>query len=97
MTGTPKTTSLFSPSPVSWLSFQEFSGREFWDWFLESSNIIFRYPKGLPRDAIKVGDELLKFLVGKGEHIAKPADVERIAQQTLVRGKYKMQDAETKS
>jgi general secretion pathway protein A len=64
---------------------------------MDSFNIIFRYSKGLPRDAIKVGDELLKFLVGKGERKAKPADVERVAQQTLLRGKYKMQDAETKS
>ena len=29
---------------------------------MDSFNIIFRYSKGLPRDAIKVGDELLKFL-----------------------------------
>jgi general secretion pathway protein A len=64
---------------------------------MESFNIIFRYSKGLPRDAIKVGDELLKFLVGQGERKAKPADVERIAQQTLLRGKYKMQDADNKS
>jgi type II secretory pathway predicted ATPase ExeA len=64
---------------------------------MDSFNIIFRYSKGLPRDAIKVGDELLKFLVGKGERKVKPADVERVAQQTLLRGKYKIQDAETKS
>jgi type II secretory pathway predicted ATPase ExeA len=64
---------------------------------MDSFNIIFRYSKGLPRDAIKVGDELLKFLVGKGEKKAKPADVEMIAQQTLLRGKYKMQNAENKS
>jgi general secretion pathway protein A len=62
---------------------------------MESFNTIFRYSKGLPRDAIKVGDELLKFLVGKGEQKANPADVERIAQLTLLRGKYKVQDAET--
>jgi general secretion pathway protein A len=60
---------------------------------MDSFNIIFRYSKGLPRDAIKVGDELLKFLVGKGERIAKPADVEMVAQQTLLRGKYKIQDS----
>jgi hypothetical protein len=34
---------------------------------IDSFNIIFRYSKGLPRDAIKVGDELLKFLAGKEE------------------------------
>jgi type II secretory pathway predicted ATPase ExeA len=60
---------------------------------MDSFNIIFRYSKGLPRDAIKVGDELLKFLVGKGERKAKPADVEMVAQQTLLRGKYKIQDS----
>jgi hypothetical protein len=64
---------------------------------MESFNIIFRYSKWLPRDAIKVGDELLKYLVGQGERKAKPADVERIAQQTLLRGKYKIQVAESKS
>jgi general secretion pathway protein A len=63
----------------------------------ESFNIIFRYSKGLPRDAIKVGDELLKFLVGKGERKAKAADVDTVAQQTLKKGKYKMQDTENKS
>jgi type II secretory pathway predicted ATPase ExeA len=64
---------------------------------LDSFNIIFRYSKGLPRDAIKVGDELLKFLVGKGERKAKAADVEIVAQNTLKKGKYKMQDSENKS
>jgi general secretion pathway protein A len=64
---------------------------------MESFDIIFRYSKGLPRDAIKVGDELLKFLVGKGEKKAKPADVEMVAQQTLKKGKYKGQDRERKS
>ncbi len=61
---------------------------------MESFNIIFRYSKGLPRDAIKVGDELLKFLVGTGERKAKPADVEVVARNTLKKGKYKMQDTE---
>jgi hypothetical protein len=64
---------------------------------MESFNIIFRYSKGLPRDAIKVGDELLKYLVGKDERKAKPADVETVARNTLKKGKYKMQEAETKS
>jgi general secretion pathway protein A len=64
---------------------------------MESFNIIFRYSKGLPRDAIKVGDELLKYLVGKGEKKAKAADVDTVAQQTLKKGKYKMQDSENKS
>jgi general secretion pathway protein A len=64
---------------------------------IESFNIIFRYSKGLPRDAIKVGDELLKFLVGKGERKAKPADVELVAHNTLKKGKYKAQAAENKA
>jgi hypothetical protein len=63
---------------------------------MESFNIIFRYSKGLLRDAIKVGDELLKFLVGKGERKAKAADVEMVAQQTLKRKKYKTRDSENK-
>jgi type II secretory pathway predicted ATPase ExeA len=61
---------------------------------MDSFNIIFRYSKGLPRDAIKVGDELLKFLVGTGERKAKPADVEVVARNTLKKGKYKAQDTE---
>jgi general secretion pathway protein A len=69
----------------------------FADGDMESFNIIFRYSKGLPRDAIKVGDELLKFLVGTGERKAKPADVEAVAQNTLKKGKYKIQDTEQKS
>jgi general secretion pathway protein A len=64
---------------------------------MESFNIIFRFSKGLPRDAIKVGDELLKFLVGTGERKAKPADVEVVARNTLKKGKYKTQDSENKS
>jgi type II secretory pathway predicted ATPase ExeA len=60
----------------------------------ESFDIIFRYSKGLPRDAIKVGDELLKYLVGKGERKAKAADVEVVARNTLKKGKYKPQDSE---
>src|SRR5918998_1677646 len=61
---------------------------------VDSFNIIFRYSKGLPRDAIKVGDELLKFLVGTGERKAKPADVEVVARNTLKKGKYKIQITE---
>jgi type II secretory pathway predicted ATPase ExeA len=60
----------------------------------ESFKIIFRYSKGLPRDAIKVGDELLKFLVGKEEKKAKPEEVEQVAQNTLKRKKYKIVEAE---
>jgi general secretion pathway protein A len=63
---------------------------------MESFNIIFRYSKGLPRDAIKVGDELLKFLVGKGERKAKAVDVEVVAQHTLKKRKYKTRDSENK-
>src|SRR5918998_531057 len=64
---------------------------------MESFNIIFHYSKGLPRDAIKVGDELLQFLVGTGERKAKPADVEVVARNTLKKGKYKIQELENKS
>jgi type II secretory pathway predicted ATPase ExeA len=66
----------------------------FADTDMDSFNIIFRYSKGLPRDAIKVGDELLKFLVGIGERKAKPADVEVVARNTLKKGKYKTQHTE---
>jgi general secretion pathway protein A len=62
---------------------------------IESFNILFRYSKGLPRDAIKVGDELLKHLLGKGEKKAKPADIEQVAKKTLQKGRYKVRD-ETK-
>ena len=61
---------------------------------MDSFNIIFRYSKGLPRDAIKVGDELLKSLVGTGERKAKPADVEVVARNTLKKGKFKAQNIE---
>jgi hypothetical protein len=57
---------------------------------IESFNIIFRYSKGLPRDAIKVGDELLKYLVGIGERKAKPDEVEQVARNTLKKKKYKL-------
>jgi general secretion pathway protein A len=63
---------------------------------MESFNIIFRYSKGLPRDAIKVGDELLKLLAGREAKKVNPADVEEVAQKTLKKGKYKMQDTENK-
>jgi len=56
---------------------------------LESFNILFRYSKGLPRDAIKVGDELLKHLVGKDSRKATPKDVEEVALKTLKKGRYK--------
>jgi general secretion pathway protein A len=57
---------------------------------VESFNIIFRYSKGLPRDAIKVGDELLKFLVGTGTKKATSAEVEQVARNTLIKKKYKL-------
>jgi hypothetical protein len=64
---------------------------------MESFDIIFRYSKGLPRDAIKIGDELLKFLVFKEERKAKPADVKIIAEKTLLKKKRKMRNSESKS
>ena len=57
---------------------------------MESFNIIFRYSKGLPRDAIKVGDELLKFLVGTGARKATSSEVEQVARHTLKKKKYKL-------
>jgi general secretion pathway protein A len=64
---------------------------------LDSFNIIFRYSKGLPRDAIKIGDELLKFLLFKEERKAKPADVKLIAEKTLLKKEDKLQNSENKS
>jgi len=55
----------------------------------ESFKIIFRYSKGSPRDAIKIGDELLKVLAGKDAKKAKVAEVEDVAQKTLRKGRYK--------
>jgi type II secretory pathway predicted ATPase ExeA len=57
---------------------------------MESFNIIFRYSKGLPRDAIKVGDELLKFLLGKDARKTTAAEVEQVARNTLKKKKYKL-------
>jgi type II secretory pathway predicted ATPase ExeA len=56
---------------------------------IETFNILFRYSKGLPRDAIKVGDELLKHLVGKDARKATPKDIEEVAIKTLKKGRYK--------
>ena len=64
---------------------------------MDSFNIIFRYSKGLPRDAIKVGDELLKVLTLSGEKKAKPADVKLVAENTLLKKKQKKQNAENTS
>jgi type II secretory pathway predicted ATPase ExeA len=61
---------------------------------IESFNILFRFSKGLPRNAILVGDELLKHLLGKGERKAKPADVEHVAKKTLTKGRYKTQETQ---
>jgi general secretion pathway protein A len=57
---------------------------------MESFNLIFRYSKGLPRDAIKVGDELLKFLVGTGARKTTSSEVEQVARNTLKKKKYKL-------
>jgi general secretion pathway protein A len=64
---------------------------------MESFNILFRYSKGLPRDAVKVGDELLKHLVGKELHKATPQDVEEVAIKTLKKGRFKAIDNAIKS
>lgn len=55
----------------------------------ESFNIIFRYSKGSPREAIKVADEILKELVGLQIKKAKADVVETVAHKTLKKGKYK--------
>jgi type II secretory pathway predicted ATPase ExeA len=55
----------------------------------ESFNIIFRYSKGLPRDAIKVGDEILKHLISKEAKKATPADAEEVSKKTLKKRKHK--------
>jgi general secretion pathway protein A len=55
----------------------------------ESFKIILRYSKGSPRDAIKIGDELLKLLAGKETKKANSAEVEEVAQKTLRKGRYK--------
>jgi len=57
---------------------------------MESFNIIFRYSKGLPRDAIKVGDELLKFLLGKDARKITATEVEQVARNTLQKKRYKL-------
>jgi general secretion pathway protein A len=57
---------------------------------MESFNVIFRYSKGLPRDAIKVGDELLKFLANTGARKATANEVEQVARKTLKKKKYKI-------
>ncbi len=61
---------------------------------IESFNILFRYSKGLPRNAILVGDELLKHLVGIEKRKATPADVEQVAKKTLTKGRYKAHDTQ---
>jgi general secretion pathway protein A len=55
----------------------------------ESFKIIFRYSKGSPRDAIKIGDELLKVLAGSDAKKTNPGVVEEVAHKTLRKGKYK--------
>jgi general secretion pathway protein A len=52
-----------------------------------SFTIIFKYSKGLPRDAIKVGDEILKYLSATGEKKIKIDEVEEIAKKTLAKKK----------
>ncbi|MGQ0718246.1 MAG: ExeA family protein [Pseudonocardiales bacterium] len=59
---------------------------------IESFNILFRYSKGLPRDALKVGDELLKHLTRKEQRKATPDDMEQVARNTLTKRKSKERD-----
>jgi general secretion pathway protein A len=61
----------------------------------EAFNILFRYSKGLPRDAIKVGDELLKHLVSKDARKATPKDIEEVAVKTLKKGRDKTDNNQT--
>jgi type II secretory pathway predicted ATPase ExeA len=53
----------------------------------EAFTIIFKYSKGLPRDAIKVGDEILKYLSARGKKKINTAEVEEIAKKTLAKKK----------
>ena len=64
---------------------------------IESFTILFRYSKGLPRDALKVGDELLKYLAMKEQAKATPEDMEHVARNTLKKGKFKTHDAKQPS
>jgi type II secretory pathway predicted ATPase ExeA len=52
-----------------------------------SFNIIFKYSKGLPRDAIKVGDEILKHVSSKRKKKIEIGEVEEIAKKTLAKKK----------
>lgn len=64
-------------------------GFPFVDNDIESFAILFRYSKGLPRDALKVGDELLKYLAMKEQPKATPEDMEHVARNTLKKGRFK--------
>ncbi len=55
----------------------------------ESFNILLRFSKGLPRDAIKIGDELLKLLASQDLRKANPKIVEEVASKTSRKDKNK--------
>lgn len=59
---------------------------------MDSFKILFRYSKGLPRDAIKVGDELLKEMAALSLKKATPSLVEKVAIKTLKKGRHKAKE-----
>ena len=46
---------------------------------MEARQTIFAYSKGLPRDAVKLCDEALRFMVAKKRKTISPLQVERVA------------------
>lgn len=42
-------------------------------------DVVFAYSKGLPRDAVKLCDESLRFMMAKGKHDITPLEVEEVA------------------
>ncbi len=51
----------------------------------DAYRVLFAYSKGLPRDAIKVCDELLRVLVARGSRTASAYDVESVARSLNLR------------
>jgi len=47
----------------------------------EVYRVLFAYSKGLPRDAVKVCDEVLRYLTVQGKYQATAAEVEMIAKE----------------
>lgn len=45
----------------------------------QSLDVVYAYSRGLPRDAIKLCDESLRFMMAKGRHDMTPLEVEEVA------------------